>query len=126
MLQSAPTHAAGGFAKPYILAIFPTPKRPVQHAVDEILQAGTQIGLIHKPLACPVYTLGPNCKVQWQGLFQRRRVAARRIPHRVGLAQAGRRLQPIEQGLQLGMVRIVVLRIDLPDQCLAGPDGADQ
>ena len=34
--------------------------------------------------------------------------------------------QPVEPGVELHVMRVVVLRIDLPDQRRAGPEGAHQ
>ena len=45
----------------------------------------------------------------------------------VELAQRSGRLQPVEEGLELGVVRVVLgLRVDVPDEGRAGPQGAHQ
>jgi hypothetical protein len=46
------------------------------------------------------------------------------IPNPVRLSQAFRGLQPIQKRFQLGVVGVVVLRVDVPDEGLACPEGA--
>ncbi|MNT71494.1 hypothetical protein D3C72_2099860 [compost metagenome] len=41
-------------------------------------------------------------------------------------AQGGGRVQPVQKCQQLGMVGVVVLRVDVPDQRLAGPQRPHQ
>ena len=48
------------------------------------------------------------------------------VPDAMEVAQRRRRLQPVEEGLELGVMGVVVLRIDLPDEGLAGPQRAHQ
>ncbi len=47
-----------------------------------------------------------------------------RVPGGVELAQRRWRLDPVEEGIQLRQVHAVVLRIDVPAERLAGPQGA--
>ena len=48
------------------------------------------------------------------------------VPDLVEARQRGRGAEPVEEGLQLGVVRSAVLRIDLPDEECAGPERAYQ
>jgi hypothetical protein len=88
------------------------------HEADEL--AG-QVGLPHQPRARGADAGAPGRLVQ-----RRQRLGRGARPGAVKGAQPRRRLQPVQPGRQLGVVRAVVLRVDLPDQGPAGPQGAHQ
>jgi putative YhdH/YhfP family quinone oxidoreductase len=48
------------------------------------------------------------------------------VPGPVKLPQRGGCIEPVQEGFELGMVRAVILRVDLPDQGPARPQGAHQ
>ena len=57
----------------------------------------------------------PRCQFGW------RQITLQVIPDFVKAAQRGRRLQHVKKCLELGKMRLIALRVHLPDEGLAGP-----
>ncbi len=48
------------------------------------------------------------------------------VPHAVEMAHIGRGLHPVQPSFQLGVVGMIVLRVDVPHQRLPGPQRTHQ
>ncbi len=102
-------------AKPRILAFF----------LDEPEQLRHEVVLREQAAARRLHAVAPLGEVGGREGGQGGRVPDA-VPGVVEMPQRGRCLQPVEEGVELGMVRAVVLRIDVPDEGLPGPERAHQ
>ena len=88
-------------------------------STHEMDQLRDQISLPGKLMALGLGVLAPN--LQRLGIERRPFTRFHPIPNPMRLAQALRGLHPMKKRLQLGMVRVVVLWVDVPDEGLACP-----
>ena len=95
------------FLNPYLLSI------------NELDELRNQISLPRNLMTPSLGVLAPN--LQRFGIERRPFTRFHSIPNPMRLAQALRRLHPIQKRLQLVVVGVVVLWVDVPDEGLACP-----
>ena len=108
-------------AKPRILAFSPATK-PMQPA--SLRSACASQAVAPAPRSAPPCARASRRRAP-AAAARRCRSSARTAAHGAA-SRAARRQEAVEEGVELGAVRVVVLRVDLPDERRAGPERAHQ